>query len=309
MAVDHIAWSKDERILATGDLGGRICVRNIDASSGGDIKIEVVLETKVEDTLHQLLIHPGSKMLLASTSGRIALWNLEDKTAKIFHIVTERTTRWLNHPSDADLLIVIHEHEIDICQWSDLSVVRTLRILQSSINEGVRPGYVRKRSLARPVGIGASHHIVDRTYVSCEGSFILVELCRPSPRSKGHYFKDFMLIPVLQIDKASALGHGFITTQMIPPDLLERLEQPLGFISGETLAFLDRDFWVCTRSLAQHSTGATPAKIKRHYFLPQDWLNTECLQLALVTRDGTLLCPRNGEVAAVWNGLRDEWTD
>jgi WD40 repeat protein/pimeloyl-ACP methyl ester carboxylesterase len=309
MAVDHIAWSKDERILATGDLGGRICVRNIDASSGGDIKIEVVLETKVEDTLHQLLIHPGSKMLLASTSGRIALWNLEDKTAKIFHIVTERTTRWLNHPSDADLLIVIHEHEIDICQWSDLSVVRTLRILQSSINEGVRPGYVRKRSLARPVGIGASHHIVDRTYVSCEGSFILVELCRPSPRSKGHYFKDFMLIPVLQIDKASALGHGFITTQMIPPDLLERLEQPLGFISGETLAFLDRDFWVCTRALAQHSTGATPAKIKRHYFLPQDWLNTECLQLALVTRDGTLLCPRNGEVAAVWNGLRDEWTD
>jgi hypothetical protein len=47
--------------------------------------------------------------------------------------------------------------------------------------------------------------------------------------------------------------------------------------------------------------------VKRHFFLPRDWLNMECLELAIMTKEGALLCPRNGEVAAVRDGLKEEW--
>jgi hypothetical protein len=46
--------------------------------------------------------------------------------------------------------------------------------------------------------------------------------------------------------------------------------------------------------------------VKRHFFLPRDWLNIECLELAIITKDGTLFCPRNGEVAIIRDGLEEE---
>ena len=49
--------------------------------------------------------------------------------------------------------------------------------------------------------------------------------------------------------------------------------------------------------------------VKRHFFLPRDWLNIECLELAIMTKDGTLFCPRNGEVAIIRDGLKEEWIE
>jgi predicted RNA-binding Zn-ribbon protein involved in translation (DUF1610 family) len=31
------------------------------------------------------------------------------------------------------------------------------------------------------------------------------------------------------------------------------------------------------------------------------------LELAVMTKEGTFLCPRNGEVAVVRDGLKEEW--
>lgn len=72
------------------------------------------------------------------------------------------------------------------------------------------------------------------------------------------------------------------------------------------LAFLDKDFWVCTGLLTNNGTGPQN-EVKKHFFLPRDWLNMECLEMALITKDGPLICPRNGEVGVVSGGLMDEW--
>ncbi|KAB5545927.1 hypothetical protein GE09DRAFT_1132977 [Coniochaeta sp. 2T2.1] len=48
---------------------------------------------------------------------------------------------------------------------------------------------------------------------------------------------------------------------------------------------------------------------KRHSCLPRDWINMDCLESAQVTSDGRLLCPGNGEVAVVHNGLKLEWVE
>ena len=51
------------------------------------------------------------------------------------------------------------------------------------------------------------------------------------------------------------------------------------------------------------------ARVKRHFFLPRDWQNLDWLELAVMRPDGVLLCPRNGEVALVEEGLREEWLE
>ncbi len=68
------------------------------------------------------------------------------------------------------------------------------------------------------------------------------------------------------------------------------------------LAFLDHEYWVCTYVLAD----GRPGRVRRHFFLPRDWVNMDWLELAVMRPDGSLLCPRNGEVAIVANGLKEE---
>lgn len=75
--------------------------------------------------------------------------------------------------------------------------------------------------------------------------------------------------------------------------------------TDHVLAFLDHEFWVCTYTLSE----TRPGRVRRHFFLPRDRLNLTALELAVMRRDGVLLCPRNGEVALVENGLREEWVE
>jgi hypothetical protein len=126
-----------------------------------------------------------------------------------------------------------------------------------------------------------------------------------------------------------------IAPKLLPPDLLSHMGIPLGFVAtnrlqvarrkssvqstlgalpsglpqmagGDSiLAFLSRDFWVCTYALSE----ARPGRVKRHHFLPRDWLDMDMLERAVMCSDGTLLCPRNGEVAMIKNALKEEWLD
>lgn len=75
--------------------------------------------------------------------------------------------------------------------------------------------------------------------------------------------------------------------------------------TDHVLAFLDHKFWVCTYTLSE----TRPGRVKRHFFVPRDWLNLDWLELAVMRTDGVLLCPRNGEIALVENGLQEEWVD
>ncbi|KAF2647470.1 hypothetical protein K491DRAFT_685500 [Lophiostoma macrostomum CBS 122681] len=85
---------------------------------------------------------------------------------------------------------------------------------------------------------------------------------------------------------------------------------PLSFLSRGRFIFLDEEYWVCTRRLptsmavgrrrsAASNTSASFVDFKRHYSLPADWISSENAALCCMMSDGTLLYPRNGEVAVV----------
>ncbi|PMD51583.1 uncharacterized protein K444DRAFT_636858 [Hyaloscypha bicolor E] len=89
-----------------------------------------------------------------------------------------------------------------------------------------------------------------------------------------------------------------------------RLQIPLSLLPGDKLVFLDENYWLCTWGLPtstnagrrRSSTSTIKARttnVKRHYFLPGDWINSDSATLCCVMSDGTLLYPRNGDVAVV----------
>jgi WD40 repeat protein len=102
----------------------------------------------------------------------------------------------------------------------------------------------------------------------------------------------------------------------LPSDVASRIETPLAFISRSSasasrLIFLDADFWVCSwrftsptnaaRRFSNRSIGGGDRgnEVKQHYFLPGDWISPDCVALLTVMGDGTVLYPRNGEIAVI----------
>lgn len=83
------------------------------------------------------------------------------------------------------------------------------------------------------------------------------------------------------------------------------------------LTFVSKNFWTCTYlfpiltsvSGDRRGSGTVAGRVRKHFFLPRDWVNMDMLDMATVTRDGTLYCPRNGEVAIVSGGLSEEWVE
>ena len=47
--------------------------------------------------------------------------------------------------------------------------------------------------------------------------------------------------------------------------------------------------------------------VQEHFFLPRDWLNSDCLEFCTLLPDGTFLIPHNGEIAAIKSGVMLEW--
>lgn len=97
--------------------------------------------------------------------------------------------------------------------------------------------------------------------------------------------------------------------KVIPPEIAFKIREPLAIMSRRRLVFLGVDRWICTWKLpslaagvaeSQPRVGESPAAVvEQHYFLPGDWVTGNDTRLCAVTPDGTLLCPRNGDVVAV----------
>ena len=97
----------------------------------------------------------------------------------------------------------------------------------------------------------------------------------------------------------------------LPLELISHIEIPLALLSRDRLVFLDHDFWLCSwrLPLPSKTTSRRPSgfgaldggtmEIQRHYFFPSDWISPESVALYTVMADGTVLCPRNGDVAVV----------
>ncbi|MCJ1398925.1 hypothetical protein MMC11_002126 [Xylographa trunciseda] len=332
MTVEHIVWSEDGKLVAIADLSRRISIKSMDHKDAAR-PLKSVLIIKEENTIQQVIFNSTTDLLLVCTARFLSVWSLKSMASILTLPQTVSGTFWATHPLNRTLLLGFGFNSIQILTWADLQIRNELVIERTIIDaesERTPQESMRRRSSA-PLAMSPAEdgNRVDNIWLTDDGMQALVETSQVIPH--GRRKKQFMLIILAHLPIPGSLEtETTVYPRLLPAELLARIEMPLGFLSnnarqdrrrsslrsGEassslptsenTLVFLDRQFWVCTWLFSDSGIGS---RVRRHFFLPRDWLNMECLELAVIRRDGTLLCPRNGEVALVWNGLKEEWIE
>jgi len=339
MTVEHICWSANGTHIASADLSRRILVKMVDVANPLTFA-RSVLTAKEESQILQILLSPEAEYLLVSTERFVNIWSIAKGAIVATRPLTART-KWLTHPTDSSVLLGFSFSGIQICRWEAFDVVAQILIDRTVIDrEDNRNGSEstwQRPSTFRLMSLAENVCLVDSVLVSLDEAIVLIET---SSMVLGRCRKQFMVLDVSKFPDLLAQEEQIPETQtiapkLLPPDLLSHMEIPLGFVAtnrlqvarrkssvqstpgaltsglpqmagGDSiLAFLSRDFWVCTYALSE----ARPGRVKRHHFLPRDWLDMDMLERAVMCSDGTLLCPRNGEVAMIKNALKEEWLD
>lgn len=158
--------------------------------------------------------------------------------------------------------------------------------------------------------IFVSHEITrpyNWTTLECSDPNCLQSTMEPINKSKG-------VVRKLVLTKdGKNLVHEVITSQQFDGLLISALATPsvsprkvelpcqvkrlIGTFQ-DRIVFLDYDYWLCTWKIDANSDD-----LKRHFFLPKNWLNTSSLEMATLNGQGTFFCPRFGKVIIVRNGL------
>ena len=340
MTVEHICWSDDGRYVAASGLGRRFLIKEVDQARPTELS-KSVLTGKEEEPIKQILLSPTGSFFLVSTAQFLNIWSIHEK-----QIISTRPQvtlhRWLNHPCDSTKVIGFCFAGIQMIDWQEATWIKRLMLDRSQVNNIINPSprdsLHRTPSAQYPMSPSETDEAVDKILLTTiDGTTSLVVTSQSTPQ--GRRERQHMLVNIASMTGSSSTT---VTATALPPDLQAHIAFPLGFLSADAslathrksssqhittpapagtaspppmiiipratdhvLAFLDHKFWVCTYTLSE----ARPGRVKRHFFLPRDWLNLDWLELAVMRPDGVLLCPRNGEVALVENGLREEWLD
>ncbi|MCJ1434911.1 hypothetical protein MMC27_004281 [Xylographa pallens] len=304
MTIDQLVFDQSGQRIAATEIGGKVVVKSIKAltSNTQPFKWEVntILDTRVNlesGGIQGLLLHPHSKFLFLPSQTSAQVWSLAEKeicASTIFK--NPRTIRkWINHPLDPSSILAFEYGLIVMYRWQNLTEVATgffdLPELQPANLDEISSRRPSGQGLLSPSEMECS---IDRVLLSQCGTYILAE---------------FALGKQICVFKTAALSlpEGIRTVlepTFLPSAIVCRVKVTLGILPTDHFVFVNMENWVCTWRLG---SGDDAPKIRQHYFLPRDWVNADCLRLCLLLADGTLLCPKDGEVAVIRSDLRSDW--
>ncbi|KUI70190.1 Vegetative incompatibility protein HET-E-1 [Cytospora mali] len=302
MAMGYIVLSPKGDFAACSLLNGKVLVKSVKISpkSGKLITKEIFTEKSDVDRgiVNQILFHSELRKLLVRGSSKVGVVSFETEDVAT---ITEKTlaselqatqiARWEDHPTDPNTLLAFTASCIEAYSWDNLE----------------RPKY------AIPIDLFAGNGRL--TSVLPEASCIAIEFVVPSSPGKAH-------LAIVSFEEANNKVFSFVlldtsplyqensdaaASTILPIDLsdnvADKIEQPVGFLEDGRLVFLDEALWVCTTRLRP---GASDG-VKRHFFVPRDWLNSAGLGMCRVQPDGMFLCPSKGELAVVRGNLGMDW--
>lgn len=313
--VEHLDWVEEGDHIAMADLGGNIMVQRIDWSAARAVESETKMVPVLKATvdrgvggIHQVLLDPNSEKLLVVGESSCQVWSIENGCVLAASTIQSEVTRkWLNHPLQRDLLLSFGPSNVKAIRWKDLSQVAHLE-LQSGVPEIRLDPVIAVPDLARLLitedikpRVEAS---VNKAFLTHDGQDLLLQILERSAQGKTAKRLRIINVSSLQISDAGDWSQP-LSTLDIPEEISLRIEVPLGIVSGRRLVFLDNDLWMCTFKLDTLHGSNT---VNRHFFLPFDWASTEASAQCCLLEDGTLLFPRDGEVAVISSGLaRGDW--
>ncbi|KAI0205358.1 hypothetical protein F4808DRAFT_411405 [Astrocystis sublimbata] len=278
---DHIAYTMHQNIVH---------VKSLDLASTCD-EIKIGLKCSVERSfggghIFQLLFDGGCERILVC--GRVGLEIIRITDGKVIaekgFTSDDKPSRWESHPTDPDTLLAFTTGQVKAYSWETMEPITTI------------PVEINKDAHDRNIGNLWEMEYLAPSYNS------RMRLAVTSYKESHSKHSSFLVLDTSVLCR-SASPQTTICTVEIPQTIVDHIDRPLGILEDGRLVFVDKDLWVCTARLKPPSS----SRLKRHFFLPRDWLTSAGLLLCQVQADGTLLCPRRGEMAVVRSGLGMGW--
>ena len=291
VSVIALAWSRSGKYIVSADDAGRVICKRLEAKEAGKWNVYPVLDLRLKSPVFQFIFHPTEGFLLLSTESTDLLWNIRGKMKKeVQHQVWPHNTgrRWFTHPLDQNKLLWVDPFATSIFDWGSL---RPTSPVSPSSSQGITT--VRRPTLqTTPSG---STDIVRCVSSTRNGRNLVVEIVPNTGYARILAPRNLRLESI----KLSSSSSSSVSSRAALSELTYSPTRVLGYVH-DRLLFIDDRFWLCSCEVAD---GAVRA-LKRHFFLPRDWVSPASLQLVVVNQQGTLFCPKNGEVAIVRNGIR-----
>jgi WD40 repeat protein len=293
LPIEHLGWSGDGNYLACVETGGRIVIIHLQLRSDhqlGSFHTQPIAARPTDPKMSskgikQILLNSDGKALLVKYGPVTILSQIVNGTRIDEKSITSPDMKWFKHPTYSTLLLAFSPSILQVHRWDDLSTVAVFNmdehstsVIQRSQHTKEAPGDVR----------------ISSVFTDPAGSRFLMDVVVETSRGEAHFTSSFVESIFLK-QPTGRNPVSIITPIPIPPEVQQRIERPLGILPSKGLIFLDKDYWVC--SWGDSKPGAEI--IQRHFFLPKDWLNEECVDLCALLADGTFLIPHDGDLALI----------
>ncbi|KAI1506317.1 hypothetical protein F5X99DRAFT_366277 [Biscogniauxia marginata] len=286
IGVDSLAWNQDHNQLAYSLLNGAITIMELSANMNTDdvpLTKNVYVEKRSpteRGRAQQLLFSKDGKKLLVNGVRRTQVLSLPtgQMVAEV-SIPEGKCSQWGRHHANPDYLICLSIDSIGVFNWA------------------LEKQYTISLNLASPT---ISPQSIDTLFSSHCPDYILIrtmalELNRP--------LYEFFILPTAGIGNARSLESSTAVEPIaLSATVTKSVAHPIGILPNQQFVFLDRHLWVCTTHL-QDAEGA----VRRHFFIPHDWVTNSDLRLCQLLADGTIICPSKGEVAVIRSDSISEW--
>lgn len=310
MSIEQAAWSEDGSLVAIADLSGRLSIKRIakagQARDTWQVKHEFDLVISPhEGHIGQLVFQPAGHQLLASTTKTLYSIDLKSHdlvTAKVPPGLSK--VKWTSHPTLPDYLVGFGTTKAHIFTWADLREGRNFTYFPFQIEH--RATSSLSQTLQSQIALKGESETLGRLVANANSPHVLLQISYSATSSQLD--TQYLVFKVADIllepdgDDTITTGNELPYT-LLPARIASRIREPLTFLSHKGLVFLDVDRWICTwrlpSSAPRRRSEMNGGEIEECYFLPGDWVTANEGQLSTVMSDGTLLCPQNGEVAAV----------
>lgn len=308
-AIISLKWSHSGNWIASADDSGHVLVRKVQipSTSHPNLLIWKASDFRVEDGIVQLLISPDDKYLLVGGSSSARLWDVQNKFMCQYRKFTSHTQgRWVEHPTTPDCLVMVCNKEVHVFKWEGLHALTPISGLRFH-RDGIEEVPTTELHSAQRAFTDMTFHPpssppkhsdppehVSSIIRTRDGRFLIFE-CGPLydqglERRKRNRIELFCTLALNFLNDGE--DHRIPLQESIS-GLSGMVSKVIGSYQNQVVFFNHRR-WLCSWEVNNHV-----GSHQKHLSLPQDWLNLETLHLTTLTPSGTLLFPRNGEVAII----------
>lgn len=280
VSIIKLAWSDSEKFLASADDSGRVIAKRLEPPTDRQGKWAVfpVFDKRIEEAVEQLLFSAREEFILIAGRTTSCVMNLKSKKELccVRH-PNQSVGLWVTHPSNPLMLVRLDASQENEYFW------KTLAPKDTSIESAVQATHFTETS-----------DILQQT-IQCRAHWLVFEVVIAVSHHAGSPNRRIEAYDLRKLHESRS--HETSARYRIE-GLAKHVRRLIGCFQ-DRVVFIDHQFWLCTWKMER-----VYSKHKRHFFLPKDWLSSTALRLMVLNTSGTLLCPRNREVAIVRSGFK-----